>query len=310
MKLKRRIRLTNRNKMTLHTGRIHALAFAALIFMLVSCEADEPSRALAGTGKGEVVISLSSAVDIDVRSEASPISDYDDYNFRYVGVDGYATSEYYRYGSVQWPMEWYLGIFRLQAESCTVEEAETGYGCIRYEGVSEPFSVISGQTARANVTCSLANVRVNVTFNDKMFQAYADFRLDVLSVIAPVYEDDENGDEVLVTDEQEIRTLEFTPIIKTGFFNIYPGEMNLKYRLYVRMDGAEIYQLQKEGYLMSDSGCVDVIGRGDDVTFNVKYEGDLPMTEGVKFIVDGERKTMKTGLEINDYEEGSVVEDE
>lgn len=296
--------------MTLHTGRFNALILTALILLLVSCEGHEPTHALADNGKGKVVMSLYSDLKIEVKSEGSPMSEYLDYNFRYVGVDGYATSDYYRYGDIEWPMEWYLGIFRLQAESCTINEAESGYGCIRYEGISEPFSVISGQTASANVTCTIANVRVNVTFNDKMFQAYEDFRLDVLSVIAPVYEEDENGDKVMVTDEHEMRLLEFTPIIKTGFFNVHPGIMNLKYRLYVKMDGAENYQLQKDGYLMSDSGGIDVISRGDDVNFKVIYNGDLPVTDGVKFIVNGERDAMITGLEINDYQQGSAVEDE
>ena len=86
--------------MTLHTGRFNALILTALILMLVSCEGHEPSHALADKGKGKVILSLSSGLEVDIKSEASPISNYDDYNFRYVGVDGYATSEYYRYGNV------------------------------------------------------------------------------------------------------------------------------------------------------------------------------------------------------------------
>ena len=126
--------------MTLHTGRFNALALAALLFMLVSCEGEKPSHALASNGKGKVMLSLYS--DIEIRSEASPISDVDDYNFRFVGVDGYATSEYYRYGDVSWPMEWYFGLFRLEAESCTETEAEEGYGRLRYAGIGQPFKVL------------------------------------------------------------------------------------------------------------------------------------------------------------------------
>lgn len=293
--------------MTLHTGRFNALILTALILMLVSCEGHEPSHALAD--KGKVILSLSSGLEVDIKSEASPISDYDDYNFRYVGVDGYATSEYYRYGNVSWPMEWYLGVFCLQAESCTEEEAELQRGCIRYEGISQPFSVINDQMANASVVCSIANIRVNVTFNDEMFLSFADFYLSVETVMTPIYEDDEEGNTVMLQPEKSMRTLDFTMIEKTGYFNIHPGDMNLKYSLYARLDGAEEYILQKQDYLSTVGEDPDLIRSGDDITLNVKYVGNVTVTEGVKFIVQGERKQMQTGLTIKDYGQGSVVED-
>ena len=295
--------------MTLHTGRFNALILTALILMLVSCEGHEPSHALADKGKGKVILSLSSGLEVDIKSEASPISDYDDYNFRYVGVDGYATSEYYRYGNVSWPMEWYLGVFCLQAESCTEEEAELQRGCIRYEGISQPFSVINDQMANASVVCSIANIRVNVTFNDEMFLSFADFYLSVETVMAPIYEDDEEGNTVMLQPEKSMRTLDFTMIEKTGYFNIHPGDMNLKYSLYARLDGAEEYILQKQDYLSTIGEETDIIRSGDDITLNVKYVGNVTVTEGVKFIVQGKRKQMQTGLTIKDYGQVSVVED-
>lgn len=302
--------------MTLHTGRFNALAFAALLLMLVSCEGHEPTHALADKGKGKVMLFLSTDLSIDIKSEASPISYFDDYRFRFVGVDGYATSDYYRYGDipsygdVPKTMTWYFGIFRLQAESCTAEQAETGRGCLRYEGISQPFAVINDQTATASVICTVANVRVNVTYNDKMFMSFADFYLSVESVMSPVYEDNEDGSMVETKPEQSMRALDFTTIEKTGYFNIHSGEMNLKYRLYIRMDGAEEYMLKTEGYLLANDGKPEVIMPGDDITFNVTYVGQAPVTDGVKFIVDGERLPMHTGLDVNDYDKDSVVEDE
>lgn len=295
--------------MTLHTGRFNALAFAALILMLVSCEGHEPSHALADKGKGKVMLSLSTDLSIDIKSEASPISDFDDYRFRFVGVDGYATSDYYRYGDVPNPMTWYFGIFRLQAESCTAEQAETGRGCLRYEGISQPFAVINDQTATASVICTVANVRVNVTYNDKMFMSFADFYLSVESVMSPVYEENEDGSMVETKPEQSMRALDFTTIEKTGYFNIHPGDMNLKYSLYVKMDGAEVYMLKNEGYLLGNDGNPVFIKSGDDITLNVIYVGEVAVTDGVKFIVEGERLPMHTGLNVKDYEQGTAVED-
>lgn len=295
--------------MTLHTGRFNALAFAALILMLVSCEGHEPSHALADKGKGMVMLSLSTDLSINIKSEASPISDFDDYRFRFVGVDGYATSDYYRYGDVPNPMTWYFGIFRIQAESCTAEQAETGRGCLRYEGISQPFSIINDQTATASVICTVANVRVNVTYNDKMFMSFADFYLSVESVMSPVYEENEDGIMVETKPEQSMRALDFTTIEKTGYFNIHPGDMNLKYSLYVKMDGAEVYMLKNEGYLLGNDGNPVFIKSGDDITLNVIYVGEVAVTDGVKFIVEGERLPMHTGLNVKDYEQGAAVED-
>lgn len=295
--------------MTLHTGRFNALALAALLFMLVSCEGEKPSHALASNGKGKVMLSLYS--DIEIRSEASPISDVDDYNFRFVGVDGYATSEYYRYGDVSWPMEWYFGLFRLEAESCTETEAEEGYGRLRYAGIGQPFSVINDRTATASVVCSIANFRVSVNFSDKMFLAYKDFKLVLDSVLSPKYEEDEDGNMVLVRDAQIMRTLDFTTMDKVGFYNSNDETTLLRYTLYVMLDGAEEFIEMKSGFIMETAAPVPAAAKaGDAITVNVEYVGDVQPSPGIKFIVSGQRKALDDYLELGDYSQGSVTEDE
>lgn len=294
--------------MTLHTGRFYALAFAVLMFMLVSCEGENPSQSLAGTGKGKVVLCLYS--EIEIKSEASPISDTDDYNFRFVGVDGYATSDYYRVGDVSWPMEWYYGLFRLEAESCTEEEAEAGYGKIRYAGIGQPFSVITDHLATASVVCDIANFRVSVNFNDKMFMQYKDFKLVVDSVLSPVYEESEDGNKNMVRDEQLMRTLEMTAINKAGFYNLHSDPMNLRYTLYVMNDGSSEFIASVAGYFTEDGSTEPaVISAGDYITLNVNYIGDVQPSAGIKFVINGERIGVADGLEIEDYIQGSVTED-
>lgn len=295
--------------MTLHTGRFHALALAALLSMLVSCEGEKPSHAPASNGKGKVILSLYSGIEI--RSEAAPISDVDDYNFRFVGVDGYATSEYYRYGDVSWPMEWYFGLFRLEAESCTEAEAEVGYGRLRYAGIGQPFSVINDRTATASVVCSIANFRVSVNFSDKMFLAYKDFKLVLDSVLSPKYEEDEDGNVVLVRDAQIMRTLDFTTMDKVGFYNSNDETTLLRYTLYVMLDGAEEFIEMKSGFIMETAAPVPVaVKAGDAITINVEYVGDVKPSPGIKFIVSGERKGLDDSLELGDYSQGSATEDE
>lgn len=293
--------------MTLHTGRLMTLIISAIALFVVSCEVQKPSHVLSENGKGKVILSLYS--DIEVKSP-QVISDTEDYNFRFVGVGSYGTSPYYRYGDVEWPMEWYFGVFRLQAESCTLEEAEDGYGKLRYEGIGQPFSVINDQMATASVVCNIANFRVGVNFNDKMFMSFKDFKLVVESVTAPVYEEDETGSKVLVQDAQLVRTLDFNTLNKVGYYNLGTSGMNIRYVLYVMMDGAEEFIEKEKGYFMEEGMDVPaVISAGDYITFNVNYIGEVQPSAGIKFIVEGNRKSIANGIEIEDYVGDSVVED-
>ena len=141
-----------------------ALLYAASILVSVSCENRFPDGTLSTSGKGLVSASLHK--EITIKSAELISEDFSDYNFRYVGVGDYGTSEYYRFGDIVWPMEWYFGIFRLQAESCTAEEAEVGRGIPRYEGMSRNFDVVNDRMASASVVCSPANCRVQVVFED------------------------------------------------------------------------------------------------------------------------------------------------
>ena len=92
--------------MTLHTGRLMSLLHAAVILIFVSCEDTRQSQVLPD-GMGLVDCTLSS--EIVVKSAETVSEVFSDYNFRYVGVGDYGTSEYYRFGDIDWPMEWYFG---------------------------------------------------------------------------------------------------------------------------------------------------------------------------------------------------------
>lgn len=287
--------------MTLHTGRFCSLILSAILLIVVSCEKNGSSEAQPVEGMGKIML-----------KSVETISEIDDYNFRFVGVNGYGTSPYYKFSEVSWPMTWYYGIFRLQAESCTLEEAEEGYGCLRYEGMSDPFSVINGQAATASVVCSIANCRVSVNFNDKMFLSFKDFKLKVDSVLTPVFEYDDEGNLVEVRGEQLMRTLDFHMLSKVGYYNLHSEPLLLKYTLYTMLDGAQEYVEQASGYYtIGDTGIAAAVRPADFVTFNVDYVGDVVITDGVKFIVGTERKTMLTGITVPDYNgSGTVEEDE
>ena len=288
--------------MTLHIGRFTALLLIVLSFVFTSCDFNHTES----DGKGEVMLSLYSDI---VFKSSTPLSDVDDYNFRFVGVDGYATSEYYRYGDVEWPFKWYFGVYKLQAESCTVHKADEGYGCLRYEGISSSFSVMNGKTATASVVCQVANIKVNVAFDDSMFETFADFKL-VVDTVLPVI--GEEGEIDLTQDVEVRRTLEFDTINLSGFYSLGDKATLLRYTLFVKAEGAEEYVESKIGYFTDVNSDQPAVLRGGDlVTFRVKYTGAPVVTPGIKFIVDGNRTSANNSVNLNDYvnKEG-VVEDE
>ena len=277
--------------MTLHTGRLAALLLIVLSFVFTSCDRKQTES----NGKGEVMLSLYS--DIVIKSP-TPISDVDDFNFRFVGVDGYATSEYYRYGDVTWPFTWYFGVYKLQAESCTLAESDEDYGCLRYEGISGTFSVVNGRTATAQVVCQVANVNVNVSFDDSMFETFADFRLVVETVIPVLTEE---GELDLTVDPEVRRTLEFDTINLSGYYSLADQPTLLRYSLYIKADGAEEFLESNTGYFTAADAQPAILRGGDLITLRVKYTGAPVATSGIKFIVSGDRSSVNNSVTLNDY---------
>ena len=167
---------------------------------------------------------------------------------------------------------------------------------------------MNGNTATAAVTCSVVNVKVNVAFDDSMFEAFADFKLAVETVLPLVTED---GQLDLNQEVENRRTLEFDTINMSGYYSLADQPTLLRYTLYVKTDGAEEYIESKTGYF-SDADNQPVALRGGDlVTLRVKYTGEPIVTSGIKFIVSGDRTSVNNSVSLNDYVnmEG-VVEDE
>ena len=269
--------------MTLYASRISALLLTVLCLVFTSCGNDD----IDSRGKGDVMLSLYSDI---VFKSPSLISETDDFNFRFLGVDGYATSDYYRYGDVSWPFKWYYGVYKLQAESCTVAQADEGYGCLRYEGIGSAFSVINGKTATTQVTCQVANVNVNVLFDDSMFETFSDFRLTVETVL-PVMTDE--GEFDLEQDMELRRTLDFDSINMSGYYSLADQPTLLRYTLLLKLDGADEFVEYVVGYFTdNESDDPAVLKGGDLITLRVKYIGDPIVTSGIKFIVSGERTSV------------------
>lgn len=66
----------------------------------------------------------------------------------------------------------------VSAENVTADEAESsnsGWGCRRYAGASETFSIVSGQITYVTVPCAMANAGLCVTFDHSFTSYFSDY---------------------------------------------------------------------------------------------------------------------------------------
>ena len=65
--------------------------------------------------------------------------------------------------------------YRLQAENCTADDAETandGWGQKHFRGLSASFAIEAGQTTSVKVACSVANAGVSIAFDPDFRKRY------------------------------------------------------------------------------------------------------------------------------------------
>ena len=76
------------------------------------------------------------------------------------------------------------------------------------------------------------------------------------------------------------------------------------------IDGADEYVEVLTGYFTENEEGPSLLKAGNYITFNVRYTGDVMVTEDIKFIVSGERKSISNEIELEDYYRDEVTEDE
>lgn len=72
--------------------------------------------------------------------------------------------------------------YQVNAESCTVEESEAGYGCARYEGGSGLFTLnASNIYQKAVIECSQSNALVTVVFDASVSERFTGLKVTLTS---------------------------------------------------------------------------------------------------------------------------------
>lgn len=132
---------------------------------------------------GTIALSLSSSVEVDVATKAD--DDYSDYIITVTGTkeDG-STFEpmELRYEDIEEKISVPFGEYVLSAQSCTeleAEEADGGYGCVRYVGKSGVIKVESDEPVAARIACTMANAKASITFDGSFLEDFSDVRAEL-----------------------------------------------------------------------------------------------------------------------------------
>lgn len=78
--------------------------------------------------------------------------------------------------------------YTVTAESCTEENAKTandGAGQIRYFGTSDPFVIQTNEVSNVKVTCTMANAKVSIDYDEVFAQVFSGYTVTVCTESDP-----------------------------------------------------------------------------------------------------------------------------
>ena len=95
--------------------------------------------------------------------------------------------------------------YQAYAESCSESEAENangGWGCIRYYGASEQFSVAKNEDVTANIPCEMVNAAVSIQVDEQVASNFPAYQLTLTA-------SDDNDRNLTFTNASESNTAYF-----------------------------------------------------------------------------------------------------
>lgn len=156
------------------------LIYSIMMLAAASCTQKMPMP----DSYGALALTVSSDVKVEVQTKAESL--YDDYNIYITGTrtgnDPYTRTLVY--GEAEWPLTLPYGLYRIEAESCTEQQAQIsndGYGCVRYRGIAQDVQVMTPTTAPTpvSVACTMANAKVSISFDEGFLEDFEDVRVEM-----------------------------------------------------------------------------------------------------------------------------------
>ena len=272
--------------------------YAMLLIAIASCGKQPYDRDF-----GAIDFSLSSEVEAEVVTRSAANGDLDAYNItlegRLTGDDTYVQTLVY--GEIEGPVRVPYGLYTVSAESCSPEDAHSfnsGYGCVRFFGMTEDVQVMTPAAAPTpvQVSCTMANAKVSVLFDEG-------FLSDFTSVSAS-----------LKMGERSVSVTSENSSLVQSYFNVGPAGSAVEYTVYGNVDDntlkytGTIYLLPaKHAKLVFKSNHNGVLGP------QVTVDGEMGTNE-IPGEIDPSSGTPVTGGEVEcpviyvDYQINDAVE--
>ena len=149
-------------------NKIIYIILSAFMLMLFSCQSDE--KELSNVG----YLSLSVGQDISTDTKAAPV---DGYTGKQIGVQIVNSKNVTVKETNNWeewkttPIELPVGNYTIKASSVGFDGSEAAWSA-PYYAASQEVTIAQGKTESVKMTCTLANVKVTVKYEDELLKAF------------------------------------------------------------------------------------------------------------------------------------------
>ncbi len=260
-----------------------ALYTAAALLLATSCN----KELMESQKMGSISLSLSSDVEVVTQTKADAVdcSDFlvDIYGTTFLGNE--YESETYVYENMPESIAVPFGSYHVSAQNCIEEEAEAGFGQVRYYGVSEQVDVFSYAKETVIIQCRMANGKASIIFDRSFQDDFADVSAE-LSV----------GARTVPLTAEESATSDV-------YFNVPAGGADLVYKVYGTV-GKGTEQERRLSYTNAASPMKLSPAKWTKITIKSNHNGII----GPDITVDGNMGN-DTTTEVIDPEQGSDIAD-
>lgn len=137
--------------------------------------------------------------------------------------------------------------YTVTAESCTEEvgqSANDGVGQIRYFGTSAPFEVRTNEISNVKVTCTMANAKVSIAYDEVFAQVFNGYTVEVSTEAEPsrIITFDSNGKCNSIYDAAFFNIDSKNPNLKCTVSSTYKGNVRTATQT-IQLEAAKWYKL-------------------------------------------------------------------
>lgn len=249
--------------------------FFSVLLALVSCQGEE--YASGNEGMGYLSLEIGASASTPTKADG-PAADYDPKKLLVQILDEEGTA-------VVSTVDWKNEEFRLKAGTYTVKASSNGFdglaSCAQpYYAGSKEVTIVAGKKSTAELTCTLANVKVTVAFDESFLRSFASAAVTVKSVLAGV----DPHSYQMGTDEGDY----YFPVGDlTADLSVF-NKQNVKFEHQEKIEGVKARDYYKLTYKVKEQGqgsiTVNADGSEQEFVFDFKVSTDPSAVVNVKTV--------------------------